>query len=65
MAGRALEEPGAEPRLQLLDRIGDGGGGQAEILRGQAEAPALRDAGKDAHRIQTIHYPNFQNSVAG
>ena len=55
MAGGPLEEADAEPCLQLLHRIGDGGAGEPQVLRREGEAAPLDDPGEDPHGVKTVH----------
>jgi len=54
-SGRALQQAGAEPLLQLRNGCRDGGAGQAELVGGAGEAGALHDPGEDAEAIDPVH----------
>src|SRR5450830_1185786 len=51
-----LQQAHTQPRLQLLDGVGGGGGGHLQILRRLAETFQLDDAGENPHGIEAVHY---------
>jgi hypothetical protein len=66
MPGGSLQQSHAQPGFQLLDRIGDGGSGQAKILGGMAETTPLQDSGENPHGFNPVHYYSKNpNSIAG
>ena len=52
---RALQQPGAEPLLQRLDRGGRDRTGHAEVGGGGAEAAALHNAGEKLEAAEAVH----------
>ena len=54
-AGRALQQAGAEPLLQLRNGCRDRGTGQAQLVGGAREAGALHHPGEDAEAIDPVH----------
>jgi hypothetical protein len=53
--GGPLQQLGAQARFQPLDRMGDGGARQVEVVRGGGEAAQLDDARIQAHGFDAIH----------
>jgi hypothetical protein len=51
----AVEQPHAEPRLELADRARDRGRRAAQAARGLGEAAAIRDLGEQGDAIEAIH----------
>lgn len=54
LAGRAIEELAAEPRLELSYQLRNSGARKAQVVRRAREAAELRDPRKGAHREQLI-----------
>ncbi len=55
LPGGALQQPDIQPRLQLLDRVGDGGTRQLQVIGRGGEAAQLDNPGEQAHGIQAVH----------
>jgi hypothetical protein len=49
-----LQQPRAQPALQLLDPLSGGGGRQVQVQRRLAEAAALHDPDEQPHGVETV-----------
>jgi hypothetical protein len=54
VAGGPLQQPHAQPRLQLLDGLGGGRARQVQVQRRLGEAAPLHDADEQAHRVEPV-----------
>jgi len=55
MARRALQQPDAQPRLELLDGVSHRRARQSGIFGRQREAAPFHDAGEHPHGIEPVH----------
>jgi hypothetical protein len=55
LPGRPVQQANAEPLLQLLDRVGDGGAGKLKVVGGLREALELDDPDEHPHGIEAVH----------
>ena len=65
MPRRAQQQARAEPRLEPLDDVARGRGGQAKVLGGADEAAALDDPGEQPHGVEPVHYSLSPDSDRG
>lgn len=54
-ARRAMQQPGAQPRLQILNRERNRGTRQAELVSRTGEAAAIHHAAEGAEEVNPVH----------